>query len=51
MTVKERTDDKTFGFRNNLLWTGLEGNYFFLAKTFEGNEKSFVQSKHCVNDA
>ena len=38
MTVKEMTDDKTFGFRNDLLWTGLGGNYFLWAKTFSRKE-------------
>ena len=40
MAAKECTNDKTFLFRNDLLWIGLRGN-----------EQSFVQSKHCVNDA
>ena len=28
MVAKEWTDDKAFQFRNDLLWTGLEGNCF-----------------------
>ena len=33
IAAKERTDHKTFQFRNDILWTGL-GNYFLWAKTF-----------------
>ena len=34
MAAKDWTDDKTFQFRNDLLWTGLRDNYFLWAKTF-----------------
>ena len=32
MAAKEWTNDKTFRFRNCLLWTGLGRNYFLRAK-------------------
>ena len=44
MAAKKWTDIKTFQFRNDLLWTGLEGNYFLWTKTFSGN-KSIVYVK------
>ena len=34
MAAKEWTGDKTVRFRNDLLWTGLGGNYFLWSKTF-----------------
>ena len=34
MAAKESADDKTFRFRNDLLWTGMGGNYFLWAKMF-----------------
>ena len=34
MATKQLNDDKMFRFRNNLLWTGLRGNYFLWTKTF-----------------
>ena len=34
MAAKEWTDDKTFRFRNDLLWAGLGRNYFLCVKTF-----------------
>ena len=51
MAAKEWTDHKVFWLRNDLLLTGLGGKYFLCTKSLQGKEQSFVQSKHCVNDA
>ena len=37
MAAKEWTDRRMFQFRNDLLWTGLGGNYFPWAKIFQEN--------------
>ena len=34
--LKEWTDNKTFQFRNDLLWTGLQGNYLLWTKKVLG---------------
>ena len=34
MAAKECANDKMFQFRNDLLWNGLERNYFLLTKKF-----------------
>ena len=34
MAAKVWTDNKTFQFRNDLLWTGLGEKYFLWAKAF-----------------
>ena len=45
MAAKERNDDKTSQFRNDHLWTGLEGNY--LNGT---NFRSFLfLEKNCIS--
>ena len=39
MAAKEWTDNKTFQFRNYLLWTGLGGKNFPMGKTIFGKQK------------
>ena len=38
MAAREWTDNKMFQHRNDFLWTGLGGNEFLQAKTFQGNK-------------
>ena len=50
LAAKKWTDNITFQFRNDLLWTGLQGNYLLATKIFLG-KWIIVQSKHCISDA